>query len=259
MKLSGKKHLNSNLYDKIVIKELENDIKISVSPDKRFKNAELIKTSGSNISDAISKLDEKEKLIEIIKYFLRNNMICQISENDNKIVITSTSNRKLILNLSSKYLDILNYIIEKYNSDRIQFIEECDVNKIYIRTAYFDGSPIKYVTKTTSYGIFYEEMIDDEEEVLVLTLMQKNKKLASFDEEFIDEFIKKYIEESEEIKTHIDYRDNNYSWTSISDLKTIVAPFDIIRKYNINLLNHNYKVKKEKAKQLCLELEKENE
>lgn len=254
MKFHGKNHLNSNMYKKLRIKENKSEIEVVAIPDERFKKVELVKTVTPYITDTITELTEKEKLREIVEYFLRNNIICEIIQKDDKIVVTSTSDRQLILSLSRKHTAILNMIIEKYKNDRLKFIEECNVEKVHIRNTYIDQH-FNIISNTSSYQVAYTNN-DKNEEVLLITLMSKGDKLAKFDEEFIDEFMKDFISKSEQIHAIADYYNMKYGW--FSNYKMIELPSNLFKKYHTDTLNHNYHFNKENKKQLCFILEKEN-
>lgn len=116
MKYIGKKHLNSNMYKKIRMKEKDGKVVISAIPDEKYKNMELLKTSTPDITDTIDGLNDGGKIEEITKYFLRNNTIRSIKQNGEEIIVSSTSGRHLVINLSNKYLNILNLILDKYQN-----------------------------------------------------------------------------------------------------------------------------------------------
>ena len=80
MKYIGKKHLNSNMYKKIRMKEKDGKVVISAIPDEKYKNMELLKTSTPDITDTIDGLNDEEKIEEITKYFLRNNTRKEIDD-----------------------------------------------------------------------------------------------------------------------------------------------------------------------------------
>ena len=113
MKYIGKKHLNSNMYKKIRMKEKDGKVVISAIPDEKYKNMELLKTSTPDITDTIDGLNDGGKIEEITKYFLRNNTIRSIKQNGEEIIVSSTSGRHLVINLSNKYLNILNLILSR--------------------------------------------------------------------------------------------------------------------------------------------------
>lgn len=155
MKYIGKKHLNSNMYKKIRMKEKDGKVVISAIPDEKYKNMELLKTSTPDITDTIDGLNDGGKIEEITKYFLRNNTIRLIKQNGEEIIVSSTSGRHLVISLSNKYLNILNLILDKYQNDRLKFLDKVsDKNLIHITTCYkgYKGHLLEFYDDESSYG-----------------------------------------------------------------------------------------------------------
>lgn len=251
MKYIGKKHLNSNMYKKIRIREKDGELLISAIPNEKYKNVELIKTSTPYITDIISDLTEEKKLEEIIKYFLRNNTISSVAQKDNEIIVTSISGRQLVTNLPKKYSSILNLILDKYQNDRLKFLSEIDIKEIHITEAYLDEK-FNLISLESSYGVSSTSLID-KNEVIHLNLMSQNGKLAKFDLDFIDEYLKDFINNN---PNHIYLICKKYEqeYGLFDTSSKIKLSLDLFRKYQKEVIKHNKYIENENKKQLCLEL-----
>lgn len=251
MKYIGKKHLNSNMYKKIRMKEKNGELLISAIPDETYKNVELIKTSTPYITDTINDLTEEKKVEEITKYFLRNNTICSIAQKDNEIIINSISGRQLVINLPKKYSSILNLILAKYQNDRLKFLSETNINEIYITKGYIDEK-FHLISSESSYKVGYIGM--DDKEVIHLNLMSQNGKLAKFDLDFIDEYLKDFINNNPDcIYLICNYYELEYGL--FDTISKIHLPSDLFQKYQAEVIKHNNVIYNENKKQLCLNLE----
>lgn len=257
MKYIGKKHLNSNMHKKIRIKENDGEVVINAIVDEKYNNMELLKTLTPDITDTIDGLNDEEKIEEITKYFLRNNTIRSIKQNGGEIIVSSTSGRHLVINLSKKYLNILNLISDKYQNDRLKFLDKVsDKNLIHITTGYVDHS-FKNFNNESSYGIHYITKpydFEDELEVVHLNLMKINdKKISNFDLEFLDYYLKEFINNNPNIiKLIRSYSELKYGFSDGN--RVIELPEDLYRKYEDMAKEHNEFITKEENKQLCLEL-----
>ena len=128
---------------------------------------------------------------------MRNNTIRSIKQNGGEIIVSSTSDRHLVINLSKKYLNILNLILDKYQNDRLKFLDKVsDKNLIQIATGYVDHS-FRNFNSESSYGIHYITKPYDLEnvaEAVHLNLMEiHHKKISKFDLDFLDEYLKEFI------------------------------------------------------------------
>lgn len=260
MKYIGKKHLNSNMYKKIRMKEKDGKVVISAIPDEKYKNMELLKTSTPDITDTIDGLNDGGKIEEITKYFLRNNTIRSIKQNGGEIIVSSTSGRHLVINLSNKYLNILNLILDKYQNDRLKFLDKVsDKNLIHITTCYtgYIGHLFEFYNDESSYGIHHITKpydLENELEVVHLNLMEiHHKKISKFDLDFLDEYLKEFINNNPNIiKLIWNCYELKYGFSDGN--RVIELPEYLCRKYADMVYEHNEFIEKEEKKQLCLEL-----
>lgn len=262
MRFVGKKHLNSNMYKKIRITEKNNEIVINTTPDERFAKIEKLKLSTPYITDVIGQLSEEEKVEEIVKYFLRNNVICELIQKSDSIVVGSTSGTQLVICLSKKFSNILNIIIEKYEIDRLKFLNQSDIKNVRIIQKHYD----EYLHLISKISFYQEGFIkkrndilaeDNIEKAIILCLLSgDDNKIAKFDEKFIDSYLKKFIDET---SNYIDVVEDNYNFIFyISDGdKLIYLSKELLKKYKGYIYNHNQYIINESKKQLSLTLEKE--
>lgn len=255
MKYTCKKHLNSNMYKKIRMKEKNGEVLISAIPNEKYKNVELIKTSTPYITDTISDLPEEEKLEEITKYFLRNNTICALVQKGKEIVVTSISGRQLVINLPKKYSSILNLILAKYQNDRLKFLSETNINEIHITESYLDEN-LHLISSESSYGVSSTSIID-ENKVIHLNLMSQNGKLAKFDLDFIDKYLKDFINNNPN-RIYLICKNYEQKYGLFDIVKKIQLPYasNLFRKYQEEIIEHNKYIENENKKQLYLEFRK---
>lgn len=177
MKINGLKHLNNNFYDYIMIRNLDMEYtKIDVKSDLKIDTLKNKNTFYNNIKN----LSEKDKIKEIIRYYLRNNKIysitdkCELSHYDGYFTVIE-GNRNLYLQLKENSLDkeILNEIKEKYIMDRYQYVTKNDFNKIDISYSYRESS------------CYLDKYRNEIENVLNITLKDNDGRLVKFEEEFI--------------------------------------------------------------------------
>lgn len=251
IKYIGKKHLNSNFYKRINLKQENGFVKVRAVVEDKFKNTPITKLDTKVITDQIDGLDDYESVKEIISYFLRNNTICEISQESDKLIISSTSKRTLTLSLSNEYSPLLKLIVDKYNNDRLQFLDKCDNKKnVYIRTLHLNDFG-KIISGTSNYFEGYNKY-DYSDKSIVLTLASKKGEIVNFDKKFIMEYIKEIINNrSKEIICFNRY-DRTGLWLLL-DGRTIKVPEDISREVYLLVFNRNVEIKEMNNKQLKLE------
>ncbi|MBQ3021144.1 MAG: hypothetical protein IJD92_02830 [Bacilli bacterium] len=182
MKINGLKHLNNNWYDSIMIRNTDsNETKINI------KNKDNINSIyNSSFSDSIKYLSEKDKINEIIRYYLRNNKIYSINDKTKLeyydgyfIAIEGTRNLYLQLKDNSIDKEVLEEIKEKYISDRYEYLYNLDIKNIDF--SYFIDESSYYVSK-------YRNEVED---VLNIQLKSNdNKVLSKFEKDFLLDYIK---------------------------------------------------------------------
>lgn len=253
IKYVGIKYLNSGHYKKILLKEENGFVKVRAVADEKTKRLATIKLDVEPIKEQIKELDDYHKLEEIVLYFLRNNKICEIAQENDEIIVSSTSNRELILRLSKEYNKLLSHIINKYNRDRLEYIDNCDQKIIYIRTSHLNENN-KLIWKTSNYFEGYEKYKEDET-MLVLTLAKNKKEVVPFDKVFITEYIKELLERTEEkiiyfnrIEFHREY--GIVVWI---DDKKIYIPEELVKEVELLILNRNFEIQRMNQKQYKLE------
>lgn len=248
IKYIGKKHLNSNFYKQVSLKQEEAHINVRAVVDERFKNSLSLKLSTPVITEQIKKMDDYEKVKELIQYFLRNNTICEILQNDGEIIVTSTASRKLVLQLGVKYQELVHLILAKYQNDRLQFVNSCEEENIYIQISQV-GKHFKIVKNVSNYyaGICKY----DGETALVLTLLTNKNGIVSWDKKFIVDYIKDIIDNTNKF---ILFMNNTVDSTlRIVGEKFIRIPMELSKEVSIMVLNRNYEIQQMEGKQYKLE------
>ena len=191
MKINGLKYLNSNFYDSIMMRDRGLELKVDV---KSNEDITTVKKSPS-FYDSIKDLDDKKKVTEIVRYFLRNNSVNSLSdkfylERYKGHFLRVGGTRDLFLQLSSDNVEkgLINEIINKYVVDRYKFlIDNQDVKNIEIY--YGENSP--------SYKRYVDDFNYNSENIISIRLMSREHILSSFEEEFIDRFIKEKIDNAD--------------------------------------------------------------
>ena len=256
MKIKGLKHLNSNFYDYIMIRNKKEELTVEL---KNSLNIPTIKTN-KNFYDSIKELSEKEKTTEIIRYYLRNNSINKIYKGElshypGKFMIIEGS-RNLYLQIEEEQIDInvLNEILEKYNMDRIKYLLTNRHHNIQINSSPYSGF---------NYG--YYKNNDNYDEYTFINLHMKDNKLLDIEKDFLFFFINYMLTNINE-KVYIrsvsfDQRFINYYERRFEDYAGIYIECE---KFNIRLdrnthnlivpiiYKHNEKIKESKKLELKL-------
>ena len=134
MDIKNAKSLNANTYDFISIGKC-----ISVNQDRNIWGNSNIRDNltlnpvGVKFTSTLKGLTDEEKMNEIIRYFLRNNIICEVTyEVYNRVgytAIKGLEDRSLRISEMHKLSeDILHEIYEKYYLDRGKIIEKSPCN-----------------------------------------------------------------------------------------------------------------------------------
>lgn len=183
MKIDGLKYLNDDSYTSIMIRNKNNDIQIDVKNKDKIDNKEL----KSNFYNVIKNISEKEQINEIIKYYLKNNIIYGIEDN---VYITRYdgtffsiySSRNMAIQFSNKKIDrsIIKDILKKYILDRKKFLNNTNIKNISIKKS-----------NKSSYELSKD--IDNNLSFISLNLFSSSAGLLKFEEEFLLNYIKNEI------------------------------------------------------------------
>ena len=105
MRINGAKYLNNNWYETIMIRNMDNGIQVDV---KSKTKPETIKNEFS-FTQELKDLTDKDRISEIIRYFLRNNKIKYIGYNSvpnhHGKFFSIIGSRNLYINVDKEYLD----------------------------------------------------------------------------------------------------------------------------------------------------------
>lgn len=247
----GQKHLNSNFYESIILEQKNDFVEVKTTLDKRLKNVLPLKLNITPFMSKIADLSDYEKLEETVAYFLRNNKICEIEQSNKGIIVKSDSSRKLVLKIGQEYSNLMKMIIDKYNIDRLEYIDQCNQKNIHIRTVHFNDK-LKIINGVSNYFEGYDKD-NPNQTALVLTLISQKGEIATFDKKFIIQYIKDIIESCEnEIYT---YKEPSEIGLIIkTNDKKIDIPICLQKEVYLMVFNRNIEIKNMNNKQLKLEV-----
>lgn len=250
VKIYGLNKLKSNWYNTIMIREHEYEYEYIVNIKGEKINLNTIK---NNDTINLKGYTDIEIINYIIEKFLDSASINRIEEQvslpyyDGKFACVS-GNRKLYLNLDDTFKDISKKILNKYLSDRLNYIYKNNDNEYSLTTSY----------KESCYG---ETSYDD---MNLFTFLAQGRKLALFEKEFITEFINyklKSIGEKAEIihsKIYSEIWENyiNAKYLVCGDLKIRISDnnSDLSNCIESIVYFYNKNIEDVKKKQLKLEV-----
>lgn len=192
VKISTKKKLDANAYNKIFIREVEDDFCVNVSSKK--PSDEYVSIS-YKISDNFRKMKDNEKIISIVESFLESTEISSIETAvlcvgyaGEFIKISGTRELYLQINDSDLLKTIIKMIKNKYDRDRYKYCGLKDSNSSY---------NIFLNRKESSYSeqfLLCDDCVGYDCDVSCpkcteFKLMYIDGKMAPFDERFIQRFI----------------------------------------------------------------------
>ena len=240
MKIEGKKYLDKNNYNKIVIDLLgkEYSVKVKCSKDYNCIDSDYLFT------DELNNLNDNEKVIEIVEYFLRNNKIFEIADTNLKgyeggfSIAYSSPDRLLAVKLPDNEFGKLigNKILKKYYDDR----------KLYCLT-----NDIKSISSSYGKGTFYGDN--------KVCLITKYSELTKSEELFLKELILDKLDY--EHRAYFDFLESDTGIEDIKfkaphlvcgDLKIRFGSESIIRSVDKIVYAYNCELRKEKEKQLVM-------
>lgn len=192
VKISTKERLNTNIYNKMIIREVDGNYLVNVSNEN--KDSELTSLS-CKVSDGLKKMADINKIICIVESFLNSTLISYIEFGIGHTGYTEKflkvgGTRTLYLYICNPELIriLVKMIKDKYNIDRYKF---CDINTV-------DNSySISLNRKESSYG---KSVVPCEEccrcicdsvcsTYIEFKLMYIQGNIAGFDKKFIERFI----------------------------------------------------------------------
>lgn len=251
IKISNKKLLDSNFYNKIVLVQEDDLVKVNVSGKIPFKTE---KSTSQSFSDSIKYKDSNDQIIDIINYFLNYDKINQIVPNnllgyyDGRFETIHSEDRVLAfqLNKNDKLQQLPNMIYNKYSNDRRLFIE--------------NNKDCKNILITSGYYSRYERINDTiiGERIIIHII---DNKYTNIEYKALDDLLKNIIEEKNEKISYV--WNKKYSYPTLKkdyggiikcgDL-TINVNTDIPYKY-VNNCIEEYNKNFEENKKLQLKME----
>lgn len=204
MKINGLKHLNSNWYKSIMIRNIdEENVQVNVKNDKI---AIPLLNSSNSFNSNFKKLSTEEQIEKIIEYYLKYNKICGLHYKDlpryeDKFNIIEGS-RDLFIQVRKDLIkpEVNDAIIKKYFHDRDEFVyRDCENMQYFCFGT--DIWPSYKITKDffSKHNVIY----------LSMYLKEHNGKLIDCEENFIINFIKYKLDKVNE-KIHFGYSYRGY-------------------------------------------------
>lgn len=194
IRISTRERLNSNFYNSMVIREVDNGYFVKVTG---YKSSNKYILTSIKFSDNLKGLNQDDKVICIVENFLENATISGIEVGTrfhgySGTFIKISGSRCLYLQLLNNDIltTIIEMVIEKYNRDRYKYIFENSTNMYSISLKEKESS---YETRF----ILCEDCKDNENDdfcevcpkIINFNLMYSNMKIVNFDNKFIERFV----------------------------------------------------------------------
>ena len=196
VRITSKKKLDSNAYDKLIVREEDDNYVIKVTGVKH--NDQYVPVS-YKLTDNLKKKSDSEKIISVVESFLENSLIncIEISRSCVGCVgrfIKISGTRELYIQISDQELlnKILQMVKNKYERDRYNYVINSEVQETYDiilnkGISYYNREFIS--CDDCEYHNECEDLRDVCPNHIQFRLMYENGKIVQFDEEFIKKFI----------------------------------------------------------------------
>lgn len=190
MKLIGKKYIDDNSYNSLVIKDGKKDLNIEAKGNIKYKTS-----NGTNSFFEGKNIDDNEILInELIRYFIEYNKLCLVEDDcyykNEKFKKISSKDRKMLLSLKENK-DVKNVykdVIEKYKQDRLNYVYERNLDSYLV----FESD------KASQYRVIEPAKNGENNDIMLLLLKTKNGRLINMEKEFICDLVNSKLNESNE-------------------------------------------------------------
>lgn len=163
-------------------------------------------------------------------------------------MVTSTSSRRLILQLNRKYQELLDIIIKKYENDRLQFLDTVEYDTLYIQGEYFDIDRNRISRNCTNYYVGKDKETGNI--AVVLTLFDNKNGISSFDKNFIMNYLNELINADERYIVYVVNKLGGHLYTCD---KSIRLPFTLTEDLKSVVSKRNYEILKMRGRQYKLE------
>ena len=173
--INGKRLLNSNMYEKMILTITPVDLSVDVIGDIDIEKG-LEKTNTLPITDTMRKDSVSTACYDLADYYKRFGKITSVSFNNGNVVFKNNA-QEFVIPYSKQTMGAINLLIDKFNDDRLNFVyKHKDLN-------------VKFVTgECSSYSIEEEDNI----KYLVLTMSQNILTLLQ-DRFFVSNILEEYI------------------------------------------------------------------
>ena len=243
MKLEGKKYLDKNNYNRIIMDLLNDEYSVKVKCSKDYSTIK----SDTPFSDELKNLTDSEKIVEIVEYFLRNNKVVGLAEvgiphYKGRYSIAYTSPDKfLAVKLPDNELGktIGRRIVKKYYNDRKEYCLNNDITNISCASSIIRG--LSYGDNRIYLSGKFQELEENEYQFLKWLILEK----LDYEHEARIDWL----------KVDSDIRDVSYIEPYLicgDNVKILIHYEHILRSVAKIIDGYNNELRKEKEKQLVL-------
>ena len=196
VRIKTKLMLDSNSYNKLIIREDDGNFFVKVSGDKLDEKFEFL---SYRLTDSLKSMTDSEKIIAIVESYLENAFVNSIESSRTclgspGLFIKVSGSRELYIRIENKELlnRVVKMIKEKHIRDRYYYIMNSDIKNSY--NIVLNKGVSCYNREFIScddceYRIDCEKSNGVCPKQIQFRLMFSNGKLVSFDEKFIERFI----------------------------------------------------------------------
>ena len=253
MKFSGAKYLDANDYNRLVIKNLYEELRVIVNGNVISKD-ETLKSNFPFTKD-LKKMNEDEVITQLVDYFLRYNQINGVEEcvylkchTGHFTGITSDkSNLFLQVPLNDNTRKIPKKILDKFYLDRyLSCICNDDIKN--------------YEIYTSSKSVYKEEETQDKKTMKIyLKRIPLSSSLMKAELEFLSEFLKEklgsfeeeiYLEKAGAYFTTFEQFLNTYHYLKIGDTYIWIKDKSLLPIVDEIIMEHNNEIRNAKSMQL---------
>ena len=236
MKIEGKKYLDKNNYNRIIMDLLNTEYNVKIKCSKDYNTIK----SDTPFSDELKKLTDDEKIVEIVEYFLRNNKIVGLAEvglphyKGMYSISYASTDKFLAVKLPDNELGktIGTKIVKKYFNDRKEYCLNNDITNISSSSSIIRG--LSYGDNSVNLLSRFKELDKNEEQFLKWLILEK---LDYEHEACID-----YLEVKSDIR-NVSYQE---PYLICGDVKIRVCYEYILRSIAKIIDGYNYELRKEK-------------
>lgn len=210
--INGKRLLNSNIYEKIVLTITPVDLSVDVTGDMGIEQ-ELEKTSTLPITETMRTDNVKNASYDLADYYQRFGKVTSISMHDGNVIFKNNI-QSFVIPYSIDTIGGINLLINKFNDDRLNFLDK--YKDLDLKIVYTDES---------SYQI-----IEENGKKYILLNIYQNGITLMHDGYFISNLFDEMLNTSEEVE-HIAIRPIDENIYNIAIGNRIISYSSDMKRY----------------------------